>query len=291
VTVTGVTLSADGMTALVTTTPRTYGATHTVTVQNTFDRAFTPNPLVPFSATVRSDISCFVRWDALWRWVQDDPLLDQSGWQTGAFDDSGWTESAGLFGLEPGSNAVLAGISPYTIQTPWTVGAAQPTYYLRKQITVPALPAGSRYIMRHLIDDGALVYIDGTEVIRYGTNAGPQIWSTNYLQTPVGGGDAILLSQTVPLTAGSHLIAVEVHQVNATSSDVLFGAEFCIVQGVPRLTITKNALTGQTTVSWAPHAGILQESTDLVTWANSARQNGVAFTAPATGSVFYRIQF
>jgi len=192
--------------------------------------------------------------------------------------------------LEPGSNAVLAGISPYTIQTAWTVGTAQPTYYLRKQITVPALPAGSTYIMRHLIDDGALVYIDGTEVIRYGTNAGPQIWSTNYLQQPAGG-DANLLSQAVPLTAGSRLIAVEVHQTSAGSSDVLFGAEFCIVQGVPRLTITRDALTGQTTVSWAPQAGILQESTDLVTWANSARQNGVAFATPATGGVFYRIRF
>lgn len=292
-TVTGATLSADGRTVLVTTTARTYGATHTLTIQNVFDRAATANRISPNPTVIqlRSDISCFVRWDATWRWVQDDPLLDGSGWQTPGFNDAGWTESAGLFGLEPNSNTVLAAIAPYTIQTPWTIGTAtapQPTYYLRKQITVPAVPAGSAVVMRHLIDDGAIVYTNGTEAFRYGTNTGVSVFYTNFFQQPTGG-DANLLSQRLTLSPGSHLIAVEVHQTSATSSDVLFGAEFCLVQAA-RLSITRNSATGQTTVSWSPNVGTLEESTNVLgPWTTSTRLNGVAAATPGT-AMFYRVR-
>lgn len=56
----------------------------------------------------------------------------------------------------------------------------------------------------------------------------------------------------------------------------------------PELTITSDPSTGRLTVRWVT-PGQLEESSNLIDWSNSSRQNGVA--GPPTGaSRFFRVQ-
>lgn len=65
--------------------------------------------------------------------------------------------------------------------------------------------------------------------------------------------------------------------------------QFIVISPPPRVTITHNRAENTIAISWSPAVGRLRESTDLVSWTDSARQNGVAFPNP--GEVrFYRIE-
>jgi hypothetical protein len=77
--------------------------------------------------------------------------------------------------------------------------------------------------LRHVIDDGAVFYLNGAEIYRVGmTNP---VTSTTPAERVVS--DAVYegpfeLSVT-NLVSGTNLLAVEVHQNGATSSDIVFG--------------------------------------------------------------------
>jgi len=83
-----------------------------------------------------------------------------------------------------------------------------------------------------LIDDGAAVYLNGQELVRVGLNPGAT--GTDWAARTVG--DASVETFSVPagaLVVGSNLLAAELHQVNATSSDITFGLEL-VAQVVTR---------------------------------------------------------
>jgi hypothetical protein len=72
-------------------------------------------------------------------------------------------------------------------------------------------------------DDGAVVYLNGTEIARSSMPAGT-ITSTT-LATDAGGTEGQFFSFTVPASAfvsGTNTLAVEVHQASRSSSDVSF---------------------------------------------------------------------
>ena len=77
-------------------------------------------------------------------------------------------------------------------------------------------------------DDGAVVYLNGTEVFR--TNMpGGTISHTTLAPVAVGGADesawySVAVSPA-RLVTGTNVIAVEVHQSSATSSDLSFDLE------------------------------------------------------------------
>jgi hypothetical protein len=109
------------------------------------------------------------------------------------------------------------------------------TYLFRRTITLTAADVAAIATrglrVRNVIDDGAIVYFDGLEVQRVRMNAGAV--TTNTFANG-NGPEGTAGSNTLPgsftilptaLTAGVHTIAVEVHQVNATSSDAGFDGQ------------------------------------------------------------------
>ena len=80
--------------------------------------------------------------------------------------------------------------------------------------------------LRHIIDDGAVIYLNGSELVRLRLPDG-QI-TANTLATPFVDnaeleGPVIIPAPT--LLAGENLLAVEVHQSVANSSDIVMGLE------------------------------------------------------------------
>ena len=146
----------------------------------------------------------------------------------------------------PGLNTTLA--------EPQSVSPFVRTYYFETEftLTAQALAALDELRLRHVIDDGAVFYINGVEVDpRFNMQTGA-IDSTTFA---VGGpGDAVLSEEIVisasDLVVGTNRFSVEVHQANLDSSDVMFGVQLiAAVQtspgnpgtpGTPATVITEN---------------------------------------------------
>jgi len=162
---------------------------------------------------------------ALWRYNQTGADLS-SVFQVFSppYDDSAWSgPAAGLLYVEESA-------LPWTKSTLLTLGKT--TYYFRSTpFTYPGVPAGSSDLKLQLtacVDDGCIVYLNGVEVCRPGMATGAANYATfanrsvanavlEYIDLP---SSAITLLQPT-----GNLLAVEVHQASAGSSDIVWGGE------------------------------------------------------------------
>ncbi len=147
-------------------------------------------------------------------------------WKSSTYDDSTWTVSNARFSY-PGPFGNFGG---------WTIlpnVAGRVTCFFRKTFTMPALPNGAAMI-RLLCDDGAVVYVNGTEVYRHNMPSGI-IYPTTPALTSVEGflenvRTVIPVNPSLLINGGTNLIAVEVHDSNGvrngSSGDVEFDLEF-----------------------------------------------------------------
>ena len=172
-----------------------------------------------------------------WRYLADGS--DQTTlWRASSFDDSAWP--AGLAELGYGDAAdgrpETTNIRPDTVNTP-----IYATYYFRAHFTAPADLAFLTNVRgRILRDDAAAIYINGAQVFRDATLPAAALFSDfSTGQTPSETDYTEFTIPTSALVAGDNVIAVEVHQVSGTSSDVSFDFELVadVVPGA-RVSIT-----------------------------------------------------
>ena len=90
-------------------------------------------------------------------------------WRAPGFDDSGWAIGPVLFYVE---DATLPGPK----NTPLAPG--RNTYFFRTTFNLAGDPATRLYSLRSLVDDGAVVYLNGVEVQRVNMPAGAVTYST-----------------------------------------------------------------------------------------------------------------
>ncbi len=168
-----------------------------------------------FSETVQYTNSLLVPIDATWKYNQSGADLG-TAWRAPGFDDSAWASGPALFYNE---TATL----PAAKNTPLTLGPI--TYYFRKTLSFAEDPAGVSLILRPVVDDGAVVYLNGVEILRYNLKAGPM--AVTNLATTVNNAVFSGPFTVFPtnLVQGDNLLAVEVHQSAANSDDVVFGLE------------------------------------------------------------------
>jgi hypothetical protein len=77
-------------------------------------------------------------------------------------------------------------------------------------------------------DDGAIIYLNGTEVLRNNIPVGPTTYDTYASATVSGGDEDTFFGWTISadeITAGQNIVAVELHQVSGSSSDISFDLE------------------------------------------------------------------
>lgn len=148
-----------------------------------------------------------------WRYF-DGKNIPASNWHTLNYPDAGWATGAAQLGYG-GKGEVT------TISYGGNASAKYATSYYRYRATINDVTAKSNFLITVFVDDGAAVYVNGTEVGRTNLPAGVLTDST-YASSANNG---ITTNFSVPaslLKEGVNLIAVEVHQFNATSSDVIF---------------------------------------------------------------------
>jgi hypothetical protein len=164
-----------------------------------------------------------------WRYNESGEALPM-GWEKSSHALGGnWKSGPGLFGFE--TNPVVPPGIGTTFVDPITTGFI--TYYFETdfQVTAEQLAGAAQLFLRHVVDDGAVFYLNGVELTRFNMPAGP-VDSTTVATATINnatGSDPIAVPAAA-LVAGKNRLSVEVHQRTAGSNDVLFGAELSVAR-------------------------------------------------------------
>ena len=154
---------------------------------------------------------------AAWKYL-DNGSDQGSAWRASSFDDSSWNQGNAQLGYGDGDEATLVGFGPDPLNKYITT-------YFRHTFTVTKLAEITLLDFHLLRDDGAVVYLNGQEVIRSNM---PAMTITYQTLAPLTMG---LVGETKwhPYTAdasllvpGTNVVAVEIHQNTANSSDISF---------------------------------------------------------------------
>lgn len=182
-------------------------------------------------------------------WKYFDGASEPTNWASSSFDDSNWNSGNGILGY--GDNQ----------QTEISYGSDSQnkyiTAYFRSSFEISSLSNIDELELRLLVDDGAVVYINGVEVIRSNLPSGSISNQTEALSAVGGTDEDSYTSFTIPVTAveeGVNTVAVEVHQSSPQSSDLSFdlnlnaiysstGADTVLVSNQPSIEFTLNGNT------------------------------------------------
>jgi hypothetical protein len=173
--------------------------------------------LTMLSQTIPEEVTPFINMTDEWKYNQSEEF--QTDWKNTDFDDSDWPSGKALLYVE---NSSL----PASKNTSLTLGRT--TYYFRKEFYIdPTLDLShTTFDITTIIDDGAVIYVNGEELFRLRMDSGSVRYQT-YASSTVSNA-AIEGPFTYPgslFQHGENTIAVEVHQTNSSSSDVVFGLE------------------------------------------------------------------
>lgn len=190
-----------------------------------------------------SAASCFVTtnltvpiFDLSQKWKYHTNRFDGQPWMSRSFDDSNWLgEGPGLLYYDDSTFvSPKRTLLPLLSTSPLRVSI---TYYFRTHFTYTnqSVPAGLNF--SNFIDDGAIFYLNGTEVQRVRVPDAPAtvLWDTLANGSNPNGtcrGDAEPTCPTIfslrgdgltNLVRGDNLLAVEVHNFSVGSPDAVFG--------------------------------------------------------------------
>ena len=132
-------------------------------------------------------------------------------WNDNAYDASNWASGNTHMGYGDGDEVT-------------TVNNATKTLYVRHSFNVNDPSIYGDLILNLTYDDGAVVYLNGDEVWRVNMPTGSITYSTYAASTST---DNAMASEVLAniLQTGNNVIAVEIHQRSATSSDISFDFE------------------------------------------------------------------
>lgn len=171
---------------------------------------------------------------SVWKY-RDDGNAPEAQWRDLLFDDTAWPNGPAQLGYGDGDEITRINSGPAA-----NVFLA---YYFRHVFDVLNPAAFSNLVVRVLRDDGAIVYLNGTEIFRNNMPAGPVGPTTladAVVNTPQESQFYATRVDPLLLRAGLNVLAVEIHQGSATSSDVSFDLELLpnIPVTLPEISIT-----------------------------------------------------
>lgn len=158
--------------------------------------------------------------DSVLYWIPDsEPDAD---WKTLSYNDSSWTE--GISGIGYGDGDDSTEIDPCI------------SVYIRYKFSIPDTSVIVSLLLDMDYDDAFVAYLNGTEIAR--ANIGESFSPTSFDQPADGFSEARLHNGELPmrfpinrlvletLVKGNNILAIEVHNENATSSDLSSNAFF-----------------------------------------------------------------
>lgn len=148
-------------------------------------------------------------------------------WRGVAFADAAWSSGTGVLGY--GESYVNTTISYGSSSTD-----KHRTAYFRKSFPIDDPSQVFALRLRTMVDDGFVAYLNGQEIARANMPAGT-IGYSSLASSTIEAGNAYV-TRDVPksaLVTGTNVLAVEVHQSSASSSDLIFDAEL-VAETLPK---------------------------------------------------------
>ncbi len=248
-----------------------------VVVNNVRDASSATNVIAPNSVVRVGFSALVVPFGGSWRY--DDTGTDRgpSGtWAARTYNDASWKgASNGVFAAERGvapngPGTVYAGI-PEPVRTSMLLSnaansAQQSTYYFRTHFNSFASGSGTMTI-RTILDDGAVIYLNGVEIFRLRMADGSSGFGTLAIGNAVGtaGYEGPFIVPVANVLAGDNVIAVEAHQINLTSSDITWAGEFTL--NIPSVVSNPGGCVASPVTPAQPTITYQRSGTNLVlTW-------------------------
>ena len=174
------------------------------------------NDEVSFIATASTSYSTILPKGSTWKYL-DNGSNQGTAWRNPGFNDASWESGRAELGYGD------------TQRTEVGFGGNSNdkhiTTYFRKEFDVADKGAYESLQLRLQRDDGAVVYLNGEEVVRSNMPGGV-IRHTTTSSGVVGGGDETTFFEfdidLSKLNTGTNTLAVEIHQTSGTSSDISF---------------------------------------------------------------------
>ncbi len=164
-----------------------------------------------------SSTSSLITLESYWKYLDDGSNL-ASSWKDLSFDDAGWPEGQAELGYGDDDEHTVIDYGDDSDQKYITT-------YFRKSFTVADPNAIQNLDVRLKRDDGAVVYLNGNEIIRSNMPLGDITFETLASTAVSSDEEDALYEFTVSsgdLISGENLLAVEIHQISETSSDISF---------------------------------------------------------------------
>ncbi len=151
-----------------------------------------------------------------------------TSWYQTAFEDTAWTNGTGLFGSE---STPAEYPFPFTtfIPAPNQPGGHIAVFY-RTHFQWDGSLTNVMLASTNYIDDGSVYYLNGFRCGAIRMPASVVYNTVSSGQPPTEGLPDFLFLAATNLLVGDNLLAVEVHQINDTSSDDVFGMQLNAVQ-------------------------------------------------------------
>ncbi len=191
---------------------------HTMLARMTDGRGYTVDSSPLSIHVVRQAISTtLIPSNSVWKYLSTN-VSQGTAWIARTYNDTSWPSGPARLGAGGDGEVTLINIGP--------TGARYPTIYFRKSFVVPPGAIYTNLLFKLARDDGAVVYLNGREAYRDNMPAGAITYTTPAASSAADEQTFFPTNIAVSdLQAGANVVAVEVHQINATSTDLGFNLE------------------------------------------------------------------
>ena len=236
-------------------------------------------------------VTSLVSEGATWKYL-DTGVDPGASWTTLAFDDSGWAAGSAELGYGDGDEATTVGFGGNPLDR-------HVTTWFRRAFSVPDPAAFGALQFRLVRDDGAVVYVNGVEVARSNIPGGAITAGTLASSAISATGESTSYPFTFApglLSAGTNVIAVEIHQSAVNSSDISFALEL-VGLGAGTTLLARGSDWRYLDTGADPGAGWQAPGFDDQSWSSGPAQLGFGegdeSTSTSSGSVttWFRMSF
>ena len=168
---------------------------------------------------------------------------NQSGvnWKQLAYDDATWESGPAELGYGDGDESTV--ISSSTL-----------TGYYRHVFQVDDPADFDSFDLALTYDDGAVIYLNGTEIWRVNMPAGPVTYNTFASSTSIDNAQASTTKLNT-LVTGNNVLAVEIHQRSASSTDLSFN-----------ISLTGSPAPGEAIITRGPYLQMANDTNMIIRW-------------------------
>ena len=156
-----------------------------------------------------------VPYGSSWKYL-DNGSNQGTAWRAAAFNDAGWASGNAKLGYGIPDAATVVSYGP-------DANNKYVTTYFRKTISIADVSPYTAFRISVKRDDGVVIYVNGMAVVQSNLST-TNLTYTTFAQS-LGDNGVTAQVYTINTSAfvnGSNTIAAEVHQANATSSDIAF---------------------------------------------------------------------